>query len=123
MHNNLATRTSGSGSQVYDVVGNPDRLLVMFDHDHGVAQVTKRLQGLQKPLVVLLVEPHRGLVQNVEHTHETAPDLRGQVNTLRLTTGQRVGRTAECQVAQAHVLEKAKPLLNLFQDWRRNLSV
>ena len=114
---------SRSGSEVNDVIGRPHGLLVVLDHDHGVAQVAKCPKGLEKPLVILLMESNRRLVQNVEHTHETAPDLRGQANTLRLTPGERVCRTAERQVGQAHIVEKAEPLLDLLQDRRRDLSV
>ena len=47
LNHDLSTRSSGSGTEVHDVVRNPDGLLVMFDHDHRVAQVAKRSKGLQ----------------------------------------------------------------------------
>ena len=78
-------------ADVDDVVGGPDRLLVVLDDDHRVAQVPQALQGPDEPLVVALVQADRRLVEHVEHAHEAAPDLAGQADPLGLAARERVG--------------------------------
>jgi hypothetical protein len=42
---------AGPGPDVDDVVGGPDGLLVVLDHDHRVAQIAQPDQGLQSRLL------------------------------------------------------------------------
>jgi hypothetical protein len=83
---------AGSGPDVDDVVGHLDGVLVVLDHQHGVAQVPEPNQGLDQPVVVPLVEPDRRFVEDVEHAHQPGADLGGQPDALRLAPGQRRGR-------------------------------
>ena len=64
------------GPDVDDVVGDADRLLVVLDDDHGVAEVAQADQRVDEPVVVALVQPDRRLVEHVEHADEAAADLR-----------------------------------------------
>src|SRR5690606_37503631 len=61
----LAAVLSRPGADVDDVVGHPHRVLVVLDHDQGVAQVAQADQRLDQALVVPLVEADRGLVEDV----------------------------------------------------------
>src|SRR2546430_15390933 len=58
--------------------------------------------------VVALVQPDRGLVQDVEHADEPAPDLGGQPDALRLPAREGVRGAAEGEVFQADVAEEAE---------------
>ncbi len=78
----------GAGADVDDVVGDADGVLVVLDHDEGVAHVAQPYQRLDQPLVVALVEPDRRLVEDVEHPDQARPDLGGESYPLRLATGQ-----------------------------------
>ena len=78
----------GAGADVEDVVGDPDRVLVVLHDDQGVAHVPKPEQGLDQSLVVTLVEADRGLVEDVEHPDQAGPDLGGEPDPLRLSPGQ-----------------------------------
>ena len=102
----LAPMTAGARPQVDHVVRRADRFLVVLHHQHGVAQVAQVPQGREQPLVVPVVQPDRGLVQDVEHAHEPAADLRGEPDPLRLTSRERRRRTAEGKVFEADVLEE-----------------
>ena len=66
------------------IVGRTDRVLVVLDDDHGVALVAQALQGRDEAVVVALVQPDRGLVQDVEDAHEAGADLGGQADALCL---------------------------------------
>src|SRR5215510_13664921 len=45
----------------------PDRLFVVLDDDHGVAEVAQAHEGVDEALVVALVQADRRLVEHVEH--------------------------------------------------------
>ena len=105
------------------MVGRPHRALVVLDHDHRVAEVAQPLERADQSLVVALVQADRRLVEDVEHAHERRADLRGQPDPLRLAAGQRGGRALERQVAHAHVVEEAQPLVDLAQDQPRDLAL
>ena len=95
----------------------------MLHHQHGVAQVAQVPQGREQPLVVPVVQPDRGLVQDVEHAHEPAADLRGEPDPLRLTSRERRRRTAEGEVFQAHVLKEPQAIVHLLEDRPRDVAV
>ena len=90
-------------SQINDVVGAANRLLVMFDDEHGVSKVAQSFECLQQLPVVALVQSDAGLVQNVEHAHQSSPDLRSQANALRFAAAQRAALAIKRQVTQANI--------------------
>ena len=96
-------------ADVEDVVGGADRVLVVFDDDHAVAQVAQLAHGGDEPVVVALVQADARLVQHVKHPRQARADLRGEPDALRLPAGQRAALAVEVQVAQADLHEKAKP--------------
>ena len=63
----------GARAHVDHVVGGADRLLVVLDHDHGVAEVAQALEGLEQARVVALVQADRRLVEHVEHAGQAEP--------------------------------------------------
>ena len=89
----LATVLPRAGTDVDDVVGDPDRLLVVLDDEHGVAEVAQADHRVDEPLVVPLVQPDRRLVEHVEHADQTAADLAREPDALRLAAGERARRS------------------------------
>ena len=71
----FAAVDSGAGAHVDDMVGGADAVLVMLDHQHGVAERFEALEGFEEAVVVLLVEADRGLVEDVEDAGEAGADL------------------------------------------------
>src|ERR1700742_2176366 len=69
---------SGAGTNVEHVIGQANGVLVMLDHDHGIAEVAQPLQRLQQPRVVALVQADRGFVQHIKHAGQAGADLRSQ---------------------------------------------
>ena len=43
----LAAMDAGAGADIDHMVGDADGVLVMLDHDHGIAEVAQALEGLQ----------------------------------------------------------------------------
>ena len=91
-HDDLAAVLARAGPDVDDVVGDPDRLLVVLDDDHGVAEVAQPHHRVDQPLVVALVQADRRFVEHVEHADEPAADLRREPDALRLAARERARR-------------------------------
>ena len=88
---------------------------------HGVAEVAQPRERQQEARVVALVQADRRLVEDVEHAHERAADLRRQPDALRLTARQRRRRAVERQVVDADVDQERHPVAGLAQDAARDL--
>ena len=87
-----ATLTS-TRAHVHHIICGANGVLVMLDHDHGVAKIAQMFERSDKTLVVTLMQADGGLVKDIEHAHQTRADLRGQTDTLRFATGKGCGRT------------------------------
>ena len=112
---------AGARAHVDDVVGLADRVLVVLDDDHRVAEVAQVLERLEQAVVVALMQADRGLVEHVEHAGEARADLRGEPDALALAARERAGIARERQVAEADVPEEAQALVDLLEDARRDL--
>ena len=66
------------------MVGRANHVLIVFHHQHAVANVTQVFQGVDEPVVVALVQTNAGLVQHIHHAREPRANLRGQADALRL---------------------------------------
>src|SRR5205085_12403302 len=98
------------------MIGGAHRLLVVLDDDDGVAEVAQAAKRGEEPRVVALVQTDGRLVENVEHADEARADLRRQPDALRFAAGERFGGTAEGQIFQSDVVEKAKALANFLEN-------
>ena len=112
---------AGAGADVDDVVGGQDRVLVVLDDDHRVAEVAQAAQRHEQALVVALVQADRGLVEDVEHAGEAGADLARQADALALAAGQRARGAPERQVFEPDVDEEGEAVADLLQDPRRDL--
>ena len=90
----MAAVDAGAGADVEHVVGGADGVLVVLDHDHGVAEVAQALQGFEQPRVVALVQADRRLVEHVEHAGQAGADLRGEADALALAAATTCRRRA-----------------------------
>ncbi len=117
----LAAVHAGSGTHVDQVVGRPDRLLVMLDDDHRVAEIAKALQRLEQAAVVALVEADGRLVEDVEDAGQARADLRGETDALAFAARKRAGGARQGQILQADVPQETEALVDLAQYPARNL--
>ena len=101
-------------------VGAADGILVVLDHDDGVAEVAQMLQRGDKPLVVALMQADRRFVQDIKHAHEPRADLRGKADALGLAARQRGGGALERQVVESHVHEEFQSRLDFLHDGPRD---
>ena len=84
----LSAVGSGTGVDVDEIVSGPHGVLVVLHHNEGIAQIPQAAEGGQQLVVVPLVQADGWLVQNIQHSHQAAADLRGQPDTLALAAGQ-----------------------------------
>ena len=104
------------GPEVDDVVGHPDRLLVVLDDDDGVAEIAQPGERGEQPAVVALVQADRRLVEHVEHAGEVRADLRGQPDALPFPARERRGAARQREIADADLVEEAQALADLLED-------
>ena len=107
---------AGSGTDVDDMVGDADGLLVVLDHENRVAEVAEPHERVDQPAVVALVETDRRLVEDVEHAYQPAADLTGEPDALSLAAGERAGRPAQREVVEPDIEQEAHAGVDLFHD-------
>ena len=93
-----------------------DRVLIVFDDDHRIADVAQPLQGGDQAVVVAGMQADRGLVEDVKYANQPGSDLAGQPNALGLAARKRRCRAIECQVVQTHVGQEPEPPADLLQQ-------
>ena len=89
---------------------------VVLDHQHRVALLLQPAQGVDQALVVALVQSDRGLVEHVAHADQARSDAGGQSHALQFAAAQRVGRSIEREVLDAHVFQELEPLVDFLPD-------
>src|SRR5699024_2099336 len=89
---------AGQRPDVDDPVRGADGVLVVFDHDEGVAEVPKPHERVDEAPVVTLVQAARRLVEDVEDSGEPGADLGGQTDALGLAAGQAPGHAVQGEV-------------------------
>ena len=115
----VAAVDAGAGADVEHVVGGADGVLVVLDHDHGVAEVAQALQRFEQPRIVALVQADRGLVEHVEHAGQAGADLRGEADALALAAGQRAGGAREREIIEPDVDQEVQPLADFLEHAAR----
>ena len=106
----MATMHAGAGADIDHMIGEANGILVVLDHDHGVAEVAQPLQRFQQPRIVALVQADRGLVQHIEHAGQARADLRGEADALAFAAGEGARCARQGQVVQADIEQERQPL-------------
>ena len=91
----MAAAHPRAGTEIEDVIGLADRVLVMLDDDHGISQIAQPPQRADQPVVVALVQADARLVQHIQHTGQARTDLRRKPDALRLAAGERAAFPVE----------------------------
>ena len=97
------------------MIGRANRVLVVLDDDHGVADVAQALERGDHLGVVLRVQADARLVEDIEHAHQPRPDLRGQADALRFTARERARPPIEIEVVEPDAEEQLDTVANFVQ--------
>ena len=108
-------------ADVHDIIGATHGILVVLDHDDRIAEVTEIFQRCDEFIVVALVQTDGRLIQYIQHTRQGASDLGGQADALALAAGQGACRPGQCEVIEAHALQKLQAVLDLLHDLAADL--
>ena len=84
----VAAVRAGAGADVDQVVGGADAVLVVLDHEDGVADVAQAVERADQARVVALVQADGGLVEDVADADEAGADLRRQADALGFAAGE-----------------------------------
>src|SRR5690606_34293174 len=95
LRDDMSAMRAGTGTNVHDVIRGADRVLIMLDDDHGVAEIAQSIERHKQALVVALMQADRGLIKDIHDADQTGADLAGKTNTLRLTAGKGIGLAIE----------------------------
>ena len=106
---------AGARPHLDEVIGGADRVLVVLDDDHRVADVAQPLERRDHLDVVLRVQADARLVEHVEHAHQAGADLRRQPDALRFAARERAGAAVEVQVVEADAEQQLEPAADLLQ--------
>ena len=109
----VAAVHAGARSHLDDVIRRADRVLVVLDDDHRVADVAQALERRDHLHVVLRMQPDARLIEHVEHAHQPRADLRRQPDALRLAAGQRARAAVEVQVVEPDAEQQLETAANL----------
>src|SRR6476660_8618947 len=111
----MATMNARARADVEDVVSGPDGVLVMFDHNHRVAEVAQALEGFEQPRIVPLVQADARFVENIKHAGQTGADLRGEPDALTFAAGQRARGAREGEIVEPDIHQKLEPLADFLE--------
>ena len=107
---------AGARTQIDDVIGLADRILVVLDHDDRVAEIAQIDQRVEQALIVALMQADRGLIENVHDADQTRADLARESNALRLAARQGVGAAVQGEISEPDVAEKSEPIADFLDD-------
>src|SRR5262249_8038704 len=84
----LAPHVPSPRAEVHDMIGRANRLLVVFDDEHSVAEVAQAAERTDETLVVALMQADARLVEHVDDAAELAAELARESYSLRLSAGE-----------------------------------
>ena len=96
----FAAMNARTGADFEDVIRRPNRVGVVLDHDHGIAQIAQPFQRLDHFDVVFGMQPDARLVKHVQHSHEAGPDLRRQPDSLRFAARESRGTAIQAEIIE-----------------------
>ena len=114
----LAATHAGARTQVDDVVGVPNRVLVVLDNNKCVAGSGQRVERGEQHGIVARVQADGRLIEYVAHALQVGAQLRSQSDALRLAARERRRGAIERQVAQADARQK----LQAIADFRHRIQ-
>ena len=117
LRHDLAAMHARTRTDIDHIVGLANRVLVVLDHDHRVAEVAQVLQRVEQPFVIALMQANGRLVENVHHADQPGADLAGQTNALRFAAGQGVGAAVQRQIVQADIDQELQALADFLEDF------
>ena len=109
----VASALARARTDVDDVIGTADRVLVVLDDNERFDLVAERLQRREQDLVGARVQADGRFVDDVARALQVAAELRREANALRLAAAQGRRRAVERQVGVADFEQELEPAADL----------
>src|SRR5262249_7703847 len=106
---------SRARAEIDYIISTANRLLIVFDYQHSVAEIPERRERVQQASIVARMQTDRRLVQNIQHAAQLRSNLRRQTNALAFPARQSCRRSIQSQISQTNGIEKAQPRPDLAQ--------
>ena len=116
LKNDFSAEASGSRSHIDHIVCRQHHVFVVLHDNHRVADVPQFLQRADESAVVALVESDARFVEDVEHVHELAADLRGEADALAFSAREGEAGSVQGKVVQSDVQQEAQSGEEFFQN-------
>ncbi len=113
LRDELAAARAGAGAEVDHVIGGADGVLIVLDHDDGIAEIAQAAERADEPVVVALVQADARLIEHVEAAREAGADLRREPDALRFAAAERAALAIEREVAEADLDEEIEPVAQI----------
>ena len=92
---------AGAGPHIENVIGGQHRFGIVFHYDHRIPQIAQPEQCLQEPAIVALMQANGRFIENVQDSHESRADLRGEPDALAFASGERRRGPIEREIIEA----------------------
>ncbi len=89
---------TGTGTEINDVLGATDRVLIVLDHNDGVTLRFEFMQRVEQHQVVARMQADGRFVENVTDPAQVGAELRRETDALRLTATQGRRGTVERKI-------------------------
>ncbi len=122
LRHDLAAVHARAGAQIDHMIGLADGILVVFDHDHRVAEIAQIDQRVEQALIVALMQADRRLIQNVHDADQSRADLAREPDALRFAAGQGVGAAVQREISESDIAEEPQAIADLLDDLDRDFA-
>ena len=101
-------------SKINQMIGCHHCFIVMLDNDDGISLISQIFEAVKQHRIVARMKADRRLVQDINHTHQSTPDLSCQADSLAFTTRKGRCGSIQGQVVQATSKQKAQASANFL---------
>ena len=119
----LSAVCASLGTDVYQIVGGTHDFLVVFDHNHRIAEVAQLVQDTYQSVCIARMQTNAGLVQDVERTDQRTAQRSSKVDALTLTSGKGIAEAVERQITQADINQEVEARTYLVQQTFGDLCI
>jgi hypothetical protein len=98
------------------VVRRTHRVLVVFDDEHGVADVPQVLEDTDQTCIVPRVQADTGFVEYIECSDKQRTEVCCKLDALCFAARERRGDAGERQIVETDIDEKLQTAADLEQD-------
>ena len=99
------------------VVGFLDGVGIVFDDEHGVAEIAQGFEDVDEALRIARMQADGRLVENVERADEMRAERSRELDALRFAAGKRRGEALEREVVEADFVEKLQARANFVENF------